>query len=84
MSAAPTPEALLFCGDPHGKFGHIVELASLLRQQAVVLGGDMEPPRVLQDEMAPLATDMWLDNYSYRYSTVRRQNERSRNSLCNR
>ncbi len=54
MRAVSTSEALLFCGDPHGKFGHIVELGNQLRPQAVILLGDMEPPRALQDEMAPL------------------------------
>lgn len=54
MREAAKSEELLFCGDPHAEFGHIVELAGRLRPQAVILLGDMEPPRALQDEMAAL------------------------------
>ena len=45
----------MFRGDPHGKFGHIVELGSRLRQQEVILPGGMEPPRAPQDETASLS-----------------------------
>ena len=54
MRAVSKSEELLFCGDPHAGFRHIVELAGRLRPQAVILLGDMEPPRALQDEMVSL------------------------------
>lgn len=46
--------AVLFCGDPHGKFAHIVEAADHTKAACVVLLGDMEPARPLHVELAPL------------------------------
>ena len=46
---------ILFCGDPHGQFRQIVQAAGHTRAVAVILLGDMEPKRPLEDEMAPLA-----------------------------
>jgi len=45
---------ILFCGDPHGAFRHIIEAASRTMASAVVLLGDMEPQRPLHLELAPL------------------------------
>jgi predicted phosphodiesterase len=45
---------VLYCGDPHGQFRHIVEAADHARASAVVLLGDLEPERPLQLELAPL------------------------------
>ena len=45
---------ILYCGDPLGQFHHIIEAAGHTKASAVVLLGDMEPQRPLQDEMAPL------------------------------
>ena len=45
---------VLFCGDPHGAFRHINEVAGHIRASAVVLLGDMEPQRPLHVELAPL------------------------------
>lgn len=50
MSTGP----VLFCGDPHGKFRHIVDAAERVKASAVVLLGDMEPARPLHEELAPL------------------------------
>lgn len=50
MSNAP----ILFCGDPHGEFDHIVEGAGHTRASAIVLLGDLEPKRALHIELAPL------------------------------
>jgi predicted phosphodiesterase len=44
----------LYCGDPHGKFRHIIEAAGDTRASAVVLLGDLEPSRALHEELAPL------------------------------
>lgn len=46
---------VLYCGDPHGTFRHIIEAAGHARASAVVLLGDLEPSRGLHEEMAPLA-----------------------------
>ncbi len=45
---------VLYCGDPHGKFRHIIEAAGHTKAAAVVLLGDMEPGRPLKEEMEPL------------------------------
>ena len=45
---------ILYCGDPHGQFRHIIDAADRTRASAVVLLGDMEPQRPLHLELAPL------------------------------
>jgi predicted phosphodiesterase len=45
---------VLYCGDPHGAFRHIIEAAGHTRASAVVLLGDLEPARALHEELAPL------------------------------
>ena len=45
---------VLYCGDPHGQFRHIIEAAGQKKASAVVLLGDMEPERPLHIELAPL------------------------------
>lgn len=50
MKTGPT----LFCGDPHGRFRHIIDTAARTRASAVVLLGDMEPARPLHVELADL------------------------------
>jgi len=45
---------ILFCGDPHSQFRHIIEAAGHTRASAVVMLGDMEPKRPLHIELAPL------------------------------
>src|SRR5690349_15421929 len=49
-----TQGPVLFCGDAHSRFRHIIEAASHTKASAVVLLGDMEPSRPLEEEMAPL------------------------------
>lgn len=46
--------AVLFCGDPHGEFRHIIDAALRTNASAVVVLGDMEPRRPLHLELAPL------------------------------
>ena len=45
---------ILYCGDPHGQFRHIIEAAGHTKASAVVMLGDMEPQRPLHLELAPL------------------------------
>ena len=45
---------VLYCGDPHGRFRHIIDAAGHTKASAVVLLGDMEPARPLQEELQPL------------------------------
>lgn len=46
---------ILFCGDPHGHFSHIIKAATELRASAVILLGDMEPARPLHIDLEPIA-----------------------------
>jgi predicted phosphodiesterase len=50
---------VLYCGDPHGSFRHIVETAGHTKASAVVLLGDMEPERPLHEELAPILDKVW-------------------------
>lgn len=45
---------ILLCGDPHGRVDHIIRAAGEARAAAVLLLGDIEPDRPLQDAMRPL------------------------------
>ena len=45
---------VLFCGDPHSRFGHINRVTIELRASTVVLLGDMEAQRSLDQELQPL------------------------------
>lgn len=57
-----TESTVLFCGDPHGRFRHIIQTAGHTRAAAVVLLGDLEPARPLHVELAPLierAVPVW-------------------------
>lgn len=45
---------VLYCGDPHGRFHHIIEAAGSNKASAVVLLGDLEPKRPLHVELEPL------------------------------
>ena len=54
---------ILFCGDPHGNFAHIVSAVNKLRPGAVVLLGDIEPQQPLQialDEIIRLTEVWWI------------------------
>jgi len=52
--ARPTKPVILYCGDPHGEFRHIIEAANRTNAAAIVLLGDMEARRPLHLELAPL------------------------------
>jgi predicted phosphodiesterase len=53
---------ILFCGDPHGQFGHIIEAVQEHRPTAVILLGDVQAQRPLEIELASIlnCTDIWF------------------------
>ena len=51
---------VLYCGDPHGEFRHIVRAATGLHASAVVLLGDLEPTRPLHEELKSIASKVWF------------------------
>lgn len=51
---------ILFCGDPHGRFDHILQAAEDTKAQAVVLLGDLESPAPLSEVLAPIRSITWL------------------------
>ncbi|WP_382164072.1 metallophosphoesterase [Hydrogenophaga sp. ANAO-22] len=51
---------ILFCGDPHGQFNHILLAAEETQAQAVVLLGDLEAPAPLSELLAPIREITWL------------------------
>ena len=54
MSHCAVNRQILFGGDPHGRFTHLVCAAERLQPQAVVLLGDMEFKRAAHLELAPI------------------------------
>ena len=51
---------ILFAGDPHGRFRHILRAAAELNPSAVVLLGDLEPQRPLHEELEAIAHKTWF------------------------
>jgi predicted phosphodiesterase len=51
---------VLYCGDPHGEFRHIIRAAEELKASAVVLLGDLEPERPLHEELDSIASKVWF------------------------
>ncbi|MHB1798539.1 MAG: metallophosphoesterase family protein [Vulcanimicrobiaceae bacterium] len=54
---------ILFAGDPHGRFEHLLTVVRAQRPQALILLGDIEAPVPLQELMAPieaLGTQVWF------------------------
>ena len=51
---------LLFCGDPHGQWQHIVDAARQTQARAVILLGDLEPARPLHIELATIWERVWF------------------------
>lgn len=45
---------VLYCGDPHGHFRHILEACDRCNAEAVILLGDMEPQQPLELELGSL------------------------------
>lgn len=52
---------VFFCGDPHGEFETIVDAVHRHRPDAVVLAGDIQAKRPLEQELASILplTDIW-------------------------
>jgi predicted phosphodiesterase len=53
-STTTNQDCILFCGDPHGQFRHILKAAVHLKPMAIILLGDMEPLRPLHAELAAI------------------------------
>lgn len=53
---------ILFCGDPHGHFGHIIEAVQEHQPAAVILLGDLQAQRPLEVELATILdkTEVWF------------------------
>lgn len=52
---------VFFCGDPHGEFGPLIEVVQQHRPEAVVIAGDIQAKRPLDQELASILplTDVW-------------------------
>jgi len=50
---------IFFCGDPHGKFQHIIDACRVHRPEAVVLLGDIEPVKPLDQELSTVECPVW-------------------------
>jgi len=59
MTSAKLDTPILFCGDPHGHFRHIIETAQETKALAVVLLGDMQPARPMHLELEPIVDKVW-------------------------
>lgn len=51
---------LLFCGDPHGQWQHIIDAALDTNARAVILLGDLEPARPLHLELEAIWERVWF------------------------
>ena len=51
---------ILYCGDPHGRFDHILQAAADEKPAAIILLGDMEPGRPLAEELALILEKVWF------------------------
>lgn len=51
---------ILFCGDPHGRFDHILQAAEDTNAEAIVLLGDLEAPAPLSQLLEPIRERVWL------------------------
>ncbi len=51
---------VLFCGDAHGRFDHIVQSAANLQASAVILLGDLEPQKPLYEGLEAMADRVWF------------------------
>lgn len=51
---------ILYCGDPHGQFSHIIDAATELNASAVIILGDLEPKRPLHIELEAILERVWF------------------------
>ena len=54
------PGPLLFCGDPHGQWQHIIDAALNSNARAVILLGDLEPTRPLHMALEAIWERVWF------------------------
>lgn len=56
-----TPD-ILFVGDPHGRFAHVIDIVLDRRPDAVVFLGDLQAQKPLEQELAPILdrTEVWF------------------------
>lgn len=54
--------SILFFGDPHGSFGHVIEAVQTYRPKAIILLGDLTPDRPLHEELQGILndTEIWF------------------------
>lgn len=50
---------VLYCGDPHGRFRHIIDAAERTDASAAILLGDMEAEQLLAVELAGICDRVW-------------------------
>ncbi|WP_034619546.1 metallophosphoesterase family protein [Chitinibacter tainanensis] len=53
---------IFFCGDTHGRFEHVIRAVHTHRPDAIVLLGDIQAQRPLEDELAAILalTEVWF------------------------
>jgi predicted phosphodiesterase len=51
---------IIFCGDPHGEWQHIIDAALQTHARAVILLGDLEPARPLHIELKAIWDRVWF------------------------
>ena len=59
MTAKADPP-MLFCGDAHGKFEHILKAARAFPASPVVLLGDLELTRSMDEEFGEISSKLWF------------------------
>ncbi len=54
--------AILFCGDTHGRFSHVIEAVHVHRPAAIVFLGDLQAQKPLEVELASIldSTEVWF------------------------
>ncbi len=50
--------AIFFCGDTHGRFGHVIDAVHVHRPDAIVFLGDLQPERPLEEILEPILGDV--------------------------
>lgn len=72
LSSTPSPRArgVLFCGDPHGRFDHIVRAASGWPGVPIILLGDLQPAKPPAELLGPVWPRTWLIHGNHDTDTV--------------
>jgi predicted phosphodiesterase len=78
-------DLILFCGDTHGKHGHVLEAVERLKPLAVILLGDLEPAQPLHLELAALdPSKLWFIHGNHDCDSNRNWNHVWGSQLANR